>query len=258
MKNYTTWACALLACSLVLLLTAGCVLPSTPVPVEEPKMSEKTSPTAPAAMPPAKRVPAVEPLDKGGPAIPLPFESPTEMAVHDLARRLGVDADDIVVMDIKEMDMPAADLGCLGTSEAEAEAKETPGEMVKGQEIVLAVDGREYVYRAHGWRVLPCRPPAEFSDLPLPPRPGQVGAPVEAARQDLSGRLGMSVEDVEVQVVEAVEWSDASLGCPQPGMMYAQVITPGYRILLRAGGKTYEYHSDQKRAILCQPAKPIE
>ena len=258
MKNYAACACGLLAFSLAILVATGCVPPSAPVPVEELEMPRETtsipSPTVAvplATTPPPERVPAVEKPETGDRAIPLPFESPTEMAVHDLASRLGVDSDNVVVMDIKELEMPAADLGCPGVPSVEA--KEAPGGMVMGQEIVLAVGGREYVYRAHGWKVVACRPPAELPPLPKAPPPGQVGAPTEAARQDLSKQLGMSLEEIEVQSVEAVEWPDASLGCPQPGMMYAQVITPGYRILLRAGDETYEYHSDQKRAILCQP-----
>jgi len=50
-----------------------------------------------------------------------------------------------------------------------------------------------------------------------------------------------------------VEWSDASLGCPKPGFAYAQVITPGYRIVLTAGQQQYEYHTDKSRAVvLCE------
>ncbi len=52
--------------------------------------------------------------------------------------------------------------------------------------------------------------------------------------------------------VEAVEWSDISLGCPQPGMRYARVRTPGFRLVLQAG-KEYEYHTDIGRfAVLCE------
>lgn len=36
----------------------------------------------------------------------------------------------------------------------------------------------------------------------------------------------------------------ASLGCPQPGMVYAEVLTPGYLILLEANNDEYEYHTD--------------
>ena len=258
MKNYAACACGLLAFSLAILVATGCMPPSAPAPAEEPELPKETAPvplptvaTAPTTTLPPDHVPAVEKPDTGDRAIPLPFESPTEMAVHDLASRLGVDSDDVVVMDIKELEMPAADLGCPGAPSGEA--KEDPGGMVMGQEIVLAVGSSEYIYRAHGWQVVACRPPAELPLLPKVLPPGQVGAPTEAARQDLSKRLAMSLEEIEVQSVEAVEWPDASLGCPQPGMMYAQVITPGYRILLKTGDETYEYHSDQKRAILCQP-----
>jgi hypothetical protein len=52
--------------------------------------------------------------------------------------------------------------------------------------------------------------------------------------------------------VEAREWSDASLGCPKPGQMYAQVITPGYLVVLEAGGQRLEYHTDAGRRVeLC-------
>jgi hypothetical protein len=53
--------------------------------------------------------------------------------------------------------------------------------------------------------------------------------------------------------VEAVDWSDTSLGCPEPGMAYAQVITPGYLIVLGAAGQTYEYHTDEHSSVvLCR------
>ena len=47
---------------------------------------------------------------------------------------------------------------------------------------------------------------------------------------DLSKRTGLPKSDIKVVSVEAVQWPDTSLGCPQPDMMYAEVVTPGYRI----------------------------
>ncbi|HEU65152.1 MAG TPA: hypothetical protein ENN57_00615 [Chloroflexi bacterium] len=76
---------------------------------------------------------------------------------------------------------------------------------------------------------------------------------VEQAKEDLANRKGVDKEHVTVVAVKAVNWPDTSLGCPEPGMVYAQVITPGYRILLSYGGQTYEYHSDQgDRVVYCQ------
>lgn len=75
---------------------------------------------------------------------------------------------------------------------------------------------------------------------------------VEQARADLAGRLGSSAGSFTVKRAEAIEWPDASLGCPKPGMVYAQVITPGYLIVLGADGKEYEYHADRRRVVYCE------
>ncbi len=73
---------------------------------------------------------------------------------------------------------------------------------------------------------------------------------VEIAKKDLAERLNIPVEKIQLVKQESVEWSDASLGYPEEGMMYAQVITPGFRIVLKAGDKLYEYHSDYKRVVV--------
>lgn len=61
-----------------------------------------------------------------------------------------------------------------------------------------------------------------------------------------------AAEEISVKNVAAREWPNAGLGCPQPGMMYAAVITPGYLIELEANGKTYAVHTNTKdNLILC-------
>jgi hypothetical protein len=80
---------------------------------------------------------------------------------------------------------------------------------------------------------------------------------VEIAKEDLARRMALSPREISVISLEAVEWSDASLGCPQPDMVYAQVITPGFLIVLEAADQTYEYHSDAGQlVILCQENEP--
>jgi hypothetical protein len=75
---------------------------------------------------------------------------------------------------------------------------------------------------------------------------------IERAKGDLARQLGIGTSQITVVEVEAIEWPNSGLGCPQPGMMYAQVITPGHRIVLETEGRTYEYHTDQRQtAILC-------
>lgn len=59
-------------------------------------------------------------------------------------------------------------------------------------------------------------------------------SPVEAAISDLGSRLGIPPESIRVVALSSREWRDDSLGCPKPNVTNAQVITPGYRILLQA------------------------
>ena len=66
----------------------------------------------------------------------------------------------------------------------------------------------------------------------------------DLARRDRSKRLGIPLEQIEFLSAEEVTWRDAALGCPQPGMFYAQVLSPGYRLLLKAAGVVYTYHTD--------------
>ncbi|NOR82117.1 MAG: hypothetical protein GQ526_01335 [Ardenticatenales bacterium] len=80
--------------------------------------------------------------------------------------------------------------------------------------------------------------------------PPAAAAAVAAAKEDLANWLDVSGEEILVTSIEAVQWSDSSLGCPQPGMMYMQVITPGFRVILQAQGQAYEYHTDQGRNVV--------
>lgn len=68
--------------------------------------------------------------------------------------------------------------------------------------------------------------------------------PVEAAIADLAQRLAVSEGLVQLVSVEAVTWPDSSLGNPQPGMAYIQVLTDGYRVILQHATTRYEYHTD--------------
>jgi glucose/arabinose dehydrogenase len=90
------------------------------------------------------------------------------------------------------------------------------------------------------------RPPASVA---IPPG---AEASVRAAISDLAAKRRVAPEAVQVVSVEAVDWSDTSLGCPQPGMFYAQVIVQGYKIVLSAGGQQAEYHADRNgRVVTC-------
>lgn len=88
--------------------------------------------------------------------------------------------------------------------------------------------------------------------IPAPGIPDPLVALVSQVSQDLAQRLNIDVSQVTLVEAMGVDWSDSSLGCPQPGMGYLMVITPGYQITLVAQGEEYTYHTDQRRYfVLC-------
>ena len=129
--------------------------------------------------------------------------------------------------------MPAGWLGCG------PQPRVTSPGIIMGDEIRLRANGKEYVYRSDGRSVVACDPNAT-------PVAGDVGAePLDdsprlqmavAARADLARRLGIATTGIKIVSTDGAIWRDASLDCPEPGVMYAQVLTPGYRITLEAGG----------------------
>jgi hypothetical protein len=96
-------------------------------------------------------------------------------------------------------------------------------------------------------------------EMPGPGIPDPEAFMSSRVKTALAERLGVGVETISVVNVETVDWSDAALGCPLPGQAYAQVLTPGFEIVLSADGETYTYHTDMDGAmVLCsddgQPA----
>jgi hypothetical protein len=53
-----------------------------------------------------------------------------------------------------------------------------------------------------------------------------------------------------VTSTESATWPDACLGLPAAGEMCAQVETPGYRIVLTAGGKQYTLRTDAAAKVI--------
>jgi hypothetical protein len=99
------------------------------------------------------------------------------------------------------------------------------------------------------WEVTTSPPPEPPPAESLPPGSDTL---VQQAIADAARRAGVDPTAVVVVSVEDREWSDSSLGCPKPGQFYAQVITPGFLIVVEAAGQRYEYHTDAGRRVeLC-------
>ena len=81
---------------------------------------------------------------------------------------------------------------------------------------------------------------------------------VAAARAMLATKVGAGpAETASLVIAESVTWPDGSLGCPEPGMFYTQMVVPGYRIVFEVEGKRFDYRMGRLGdGRLCEPASP--
>ena len=84
----------------------------------------------------------------------------------------------------------------------------------------------------------------------LPPAlPEDTESLVLLAIFDLTIKTGVDIEDIVTKSIEATLFDDFSLGVPEPGVTYEAIMTPGYIIVLEAGGDLYEYHASGARVV---------
>ena len=100
---------------------------------------------------------------------------------------------------------------------------------------------------------MPLGPATQGVETPMSPitplpQPGLDGL-AESAIQDLAKRLAVRSEDITVVQVAQVVWSNSSLGCPKQGMAYADVLSPGFLVVLRSGEQKFEYHAGSDRSL---------
>lgn len=82
--------------------------------------------------------------------------------------------------------------------------------------------------------------------------PQEAQTVVDLVLADAATQLGVDVATLTVSAIEQVDWSDSALGCPEEGGVYAQVISPGYRITVTDGTSTLEYHTGLNDAfVIC-------
>lgn len=230
-------------------------------------------PEAPAAQPPAPEIlPTVQPTAEAAPTaeptpageLRLPGGDAAELqravaapAIDDLAQHLGVPAEQVQVVSVEEVVWPDASLGCPASGMMYAQV------VTDGMKVVLEVDGQTYAY--HGKTpdgLFLCGPDGPLAEELAPEtRRSSTLSPaaqaiVNTVSADMAQQLGISQDQIEVLSVESREWRNSGLGCEKPGMMYLQVITEGYLIILAAGDDVYEYHTDTGgRYVLCSTSK---
>ena len=87
--------------------------------------------------------------------------------------------------------------------------------------------------------------PATLTPVLEPPPPAAMNAIAL-----LASASGVPAEIIKLISWEKTVWSDSSLGCPEPGKSYAQVVTSGWKIVLSAPDGLHEFHADTGGRLL--------
>ena len=89
---------------------------------------------------------------------------------------------------------------------------------------------------------------------PLAPVIGEVPAEIlDEIIAELVERTGSERVDIQMIRAESVVWNNGSLGCPQPGEFYIQMLINGYWVVLEVEGVEYDYRvSDKGYFTLCE------
>jgi hypothetical protein len=74
---------------------------------------------------------------------------------------------------------------------------------------------------------------------------------------DAARRFNVAESAVVIGRAEQLTWSDGSLGCPEPGRTYAQVLVPGFRLVAITSAGELTYHTDSRgNAVTCASRVP--
>jgi len=84
----------------------------------------------------------------------------------------------------------------------------------------------------------------------LPPElPEDSESLIMLAKFDLTLKTGVDIENIVTKSIEETLFDDASLGVPEAGVTYDAIVTPGYIIMLEAGGDLYEYRASGAKVV---------
>lgn len=154
---------------------------------------------------------------------PQPIKVELPVGVLDsLTRNLKVESDQIEFNKITQLDYSNT---CMGLPSVDEQCAEM---IIKGYQGIISLEGTQYEFRSD-------QSGERMRIVPLA---------LKQAQSVLANRLNVNPEFVRWVSIEKVDWPDSCLGIEQPGINCNMVITPGFRILLEAGGTIFVFRTD--------------
>ncbi len=168
------------------------------------------------------------------------------VAIDTLAAELGIAKDQVFVDTVRTVEWRDSSLGCPKPGVAYLDV------ISSGHRVTLRVDRQVHVVHEAGNRAFVCVQTKAMGGI-TPQRDLSFGPQMVAARRDLASRLGVTEREILFLSGEGKTWNDASLGCPEPGVMYTQAQVRGWALSFGHRQRVYTYHTDLNRTIPCPP-----
>jgi len=201
----------------------------------------------PAIQPTNPIISQPEPLPVTSPTIsPQPTSEALEVyppaawaAIEDLALHLEINPNQVEVISVLREEWPDS---CLGLAAADEMCLQV---ITPGYRVLLGTSGQRFEYHTDQsggtLRVI--------GDTVLEPiKPGldlDKSKAILTAMQALNQATGIPLSEIQVASIEAAQWPDSCLGLARSDEMCAEVITPGWKIILDTADNIYIFHTDQ-------------
>lgn len=169
--------------------------------------------------------------------VPVKLTPAQTAALAALTDMTGLPADKLTLISTEAVTWPD---GCLGVQRAGVVCTQA---LVEGFKIVIEADGEQYEFHTN----------EDGSAVVLASGEDVTGLLEDVLIAQLAENLGLDGKEISVASTEQVEFGDACLGVSMPEVMCAQVVTPGWVIVLQADGLQYEYHASADGSRI-QPA----
>jgi hypothetical protein len=218
----------------------------TPAPID-------TTPT-PTDLPAASALVAA-PTESSEAPVPAAARAMIDQTMGDLMTQPGVDPADIRLLSLDEFTWRDESWGCS----ARYDGGYTDSAFAPGYRIVFSTGQRVYVYhtdRRETFFICEDRVWLALEGDPIPLDPIEASM-VELCARDAAKHVNTPETEMPLVSLMAIEWPDSSVGCPKPGADYAEVPTPGYRMVFRAGEETLIYHTSIRHFVRCTSDEEI-
>ena len=113
---------------------------------------------------------------------------------------------------------------------------------------------RKLLFVAIGFLIAACSGTPDHSAGIVPQEPISTSSPTDVAKSIAAEYANVRRDQVNVRSIQAVEFSDSSLGCPNPDMSYLQVITPGYKAVVTVDSKEFDVRISGAHGFICAGA----